>query len=69
MIPVAIGLETTPGSPLLVNLDRPPLLAAMREGTVRDEVAALKKKGIGVWGSRTRPPALNWAFRRLARIR
>ncbi len=35
---------------LLVNLDRPPLLAAIREGTVRDKVAALKKKGIGPAG-------------------
>ncbi len=34
----SLGLEITPGSPLLVNLDRPPLLAAMREGTVRDKV-------------------------------
>ena len=24
---------------------------------------------IGMWGSRTRPPALTWAFRRLVRIR
>jgi integrase len=43
----SLGLEVTPGSPLLVNLDRPPLLAAVREGTVRDKVTALKKKGIG----------------------
>jgi integrase len=43
----SLGLEITPGSPLLVNLDRPPLLAAMREGTVRDKVTALQKKGIG----------------------
>jgi integrase len=43
----SLGLEITPDSPLLVNLDRPPLLAAMREGTVRDKVTALKKKGIG----------------------
>ena len=43
----SLGLEITPASPLLVNLDRPPLLAAMREGTVRDKVSALKKKGIG----------------------
>ena len=33
--------------PLLVNLARPPLLAALREGTVRDKVAALRRKGIG----------------------
>jgi integrase len=43
----SLGLEITPDSPLLVNLDRPPLLAAVREGTVRDKVTALKKKGIG----------------------
>jgi integrase len=42
-----LGLSVTAGSPLLVNLDRPPLLAAIREGTVRDKVAALKKNGIG----------------------
>ncbi len=46
----SLGLEITPDSPLLVNLDRPPLLAAMREGTVRDKVTALKKKGIGSAG-------------------
>ena len=46
----SLGLEITPGSPLLVNLDRPPVLAAMREGTVRDKVTALKKKGIGPAG-------------------
>ena len=46
----SLGLEITPGSPLMVNLDRPPLLAAMREGTVRDKVTALKKKGIGPSG-------------------
>ena len=37
----------TADSPLLVNLERPPLLAALREGTVRDKTAALRKKGIG----------------------
>jgi len=46
----SLGLEITPDSPLLVNLDRPPLLAAMREGTVRDKVTALKKKGTGPAG-------------------
>jgi integrase len=46
----SLGLAVTPDSPLLVNLDRPPLLAAIREGTVRDKVAALKKKGIGPAG-------------------
>jgi integrase len=45
-----LGLAVTTDSPLLVNLDRPPLLAATREGTVRDKVAALKKKGIGPAG-------------------
>src|SRR5260370_13775123 len=48
----SLGLEITPGSPLLVNLDRPPLLPALRQGTVRDKVTALKKKGTGpAWGS------------------
>ena len=42
-----LGLPIGTDSPLLVNLTRPPLLAAMREGTVRDKTAALRKKGIG----------------------
>jgi integrase len=41
------GIEIDAGSPLLVNLERPPLLAALREGTVRDKVSALRKKRIG----------------------
>lgn len=45
-----LGMTVSPGSPLLVNLGRPPLLAAIREGTVRDKVTALKKKGIGPAG-------------------
>ena len=45
-----LGMNVSPGSPLLVNLGRPPLLAAIREGTVRDKVTALKKKGIGPAG-------------------
>ena len=45
-----LGMTVSPGSSLLVNLDRPPLLAAIREGTVRDKVAALKNKGIGPAG-------------------
>ena len=42
-----LGLPLTADDPLLVNLARPPLLAALREGTVRDKVAALRRKGIG----------------------
>ncbi|WP_331752458.1 tyrosine-type recombinase/integrase [Streptomyces sp. NBC_00829] len=42
-----LGLEIGTDSPLLVNQDRPPLLAALREGTVRDKTAALRKKKIG----------------------
>ena len=42
-----LGFPMTADSPLLVNLERPPLLAALREGTVRDKTAALRKKGIG----------------------
>ncbi|MCX5152397.1 helix-turn-helix domain-containing protein, partial [Streptomyces sp. NBC_00320] len=41
------GIEVDADSPLLVNLERPPLLAALREGTVRDKVSALRKKRIG----------------------
>ena len=32
---------------MLVNLTRAPLLAALREGTVRNKTAALRRKGIG----------------------
>ncbi|UTM40177.1 site-specific integrase (plasmid) [Rhodococcus pyridinivorans] len=42
-----LGLPLGPESPLLVNLDRPPFLSPLREGTVRDKVAALRRNGIG----------------------
>jgi integrase len=42
-----LGLPLTADDPLLVNLARPPLLGALRQGTVRDKTAALRKKGIG----------------------
>jgi integrase len=42
-----LGLAITAEDALLVNLDRPPFLAAMSEGTVRDKVSALKRKQIG----------------------
>ncbi|MFE9328941.1 tyrosine-type recombinase/integrase [Nocardia sp. NPDC052278] len=45
-----LGLLITVDSPLLVNLNRPPLLAPLREGTVRDKVNALRRKGIGPHG-------------------
>lgn len=44
------GVGLTSESPLLVNLTRPPLLAPLREGTVRDKTAALQAKGIGPAG-------------------
>lgn len=44
------GIPVTADSPLLVNVQRPPLLAALREGTVRDKTAALRRKGIGPVG-------------------
>lgn len=44
------GIGLTADSPLLVNLQRPPLLAALREGTVRDKTTALRKKGFGPAG-------------------
>ena len=45
-----MGIAVAADSPLLVNLQRPPLLAALHEGTVRDKTAALRKKGIGLPG-------------------
>jgi integrase len=41
------GVAVSADSALLVNRQRPPLLAPLREGTVRDKTAALQKKGIG----------------------
>lgn len=45
-----LGQPVTSDSPLLVNLQRPPLLAALREGTVRDKTAALRRNGVGPAG-------------------
>jgi integrase len=44
------GIAVTADYPLWVNLDRPPLLAALRESTVRDKTEALRHKGIGPTG-------------------
>lgn len=44
------GIELTSESPLLVNLTRPPLLAPLREGTVRDKTRSLQRRGIGPTG-------------------
>jgi integrase len=44
------GIPITPDEPLFRNVDRPPLLSALREGTVRDKVRALKRKHIGPVG-------------------
>lgn len=41
------GIPIAPREPLFRNLDRAPLLSALREGTVRDKVNSLKGKGIG----------------------
>lgn len=45
-----LGLPVGPEGPLFVNLERPPLLAALREGTVRDKVDALQRRGVGPAG-------------------
>jgi integrase len=45
-----MGIAVTADGPLWVNLDRPPLLAVLREGTVRDKTEALRRKGIGPAG-------------------
>jgi integrase len=42
-----LGVALRGQSPLLVNLRRPPLPAAMREGTVLGKTTALRRKGIG----------------------
>lgn len=42
-----VGIAVTADCPLWVNLDRPPLLAALQESTVRDKTDALRRKGIG----------------------
>jgi integrase len=41
------GLPVAADDALFVNLDRPPLLAPLREATVRDKVDALKRRGVG----------------------
>jgi integrase len=42
-----LGIVIDAEHALFVNLDRPPFLEPLKEGTVRDKVAALKKRGIG----------------------
>ena len=44
------GIAVTANNPLWMNLDRPPLLAALQESTVRDKTEALRRKGIGPAG-------------------
>jgi integrase len=44
------GIAVTAEDALWVNLDRPPLLAALRESTVRDKTEALRRKAIGPSG-------------------
>lgn len=41
------GVVLTEQHPLLVNVARPPLMAALRETTVREKVAALRRRGMG----------------------
>lgn len=41
------GQAVTADSALFVNLQRPPLFAALREGTVRDKTSSLRNRGIG----------------------
>jgi integrase len=41
------GISLTDTCPLLVNVARPPLLAALRETTVREKVATLRRRGFG----------------------
>lgn len=41
------GIALTDKCPLLMNVARPPLLAALRETTVREKVTSLRRRGIG----------------------
>jgi integrase len=45
-----LGRPLSSQDPLLVNVSRPPWLAPMREGTVRDKTDALRRRGIGPAG-------------------
>jgi integrase len=45
-----VAIAVTAEDPLWVNLERPPLLAALRESTVRDKTEALRRKGVGPAG-------------------
>ena len=45
-----VGIAVTADHPLWMRLERPPLLAALREGTVRDKTKALQRKGFGPAG-------------------
>ncbi len=45
-----VGIAVTTEDALWVNLDRPPLLAALQESTVRDKTEALRRKGVGPAG-------------------
>lgn len=42
-----LGMSITADDALFVNLQRPPFLAALQEGTVRDKIDALQRRGIG----------------------
>lgn len=42
-----LGITLAEQSPLLVNVVRPPLLAALRETTIRDKVSTLRRHGSG----------------------
>jgi integrase len=47
------GIALTDKCPLLMNVARPPLLAALRETTVREKVTSLRRRGIGPPGCST----------------
>jgi integrase len=45
-----LGVALSDQSPLLANIARPPLLAALRETTVREKVSSLRRRGTGPTG-------------------
>lgn len=50
-----LGRPIDPSNPLFMNLDRSPYLSALREGTVRDKVTALKNMTVLTRCDKRRP--------------
>lgn len=66
-VPVAAGAEVPVGGRVLVleSMKMETVVPVPFDARVRELLVSVGS----LWGSGTRPPALNWSFRRLARIR